>query len=308
MRRFGKNRNGSQRHRCDLCRRTFTDSATRPADGRFLPADKRVLALRMILEGNSVRSTERLTGVHRDTILAVLVETGERCEPFLSRTVHGLTVNDVQADEIWGFVACKEKTRERNGYGDEKGDAWCFVAIDRETKLVLTWHLGKREYSDAQTFSDKLRDATSGRFQLSTDGLGMYRPAVANAFGTGIDYAQLVKTYTSSNEVGTAARYSPGQVVHTHKVVLLGTPDEDRVCTSHIERQNLTMRMTLRRLTRLTNGHSKKWANHRAALALYFAYYNFCRVHATLKTTPAVAAGLTDHTWSVAELLVRIGE
>ncbi len=131
---------------------------------------------------------------------------------------------------------------------------------------------------------------------------------ISGTFGNGLDFAQLVKTYTNCNEVGTAARYSPGQVVHTRKVISSGTPDEDRVCTSHIERQNLTMRMTLRRMTRLTNGHSKKSENHRAALALYFAYYNFCRVHSTLKSTPAVAAGLTGHTWSVAELLGRIGE
>ena len=193
------------------------------------------------------------------------------------------------------------------GVRRERGDAWCFVGIDRETKLVLAWHLGKRTPAATLCFAAKLRDATSGRFQLSTDGFRPYQTAVPMVFGHGIDFAQLVKTYTRSNEEGAAARYSPGEVVTTHKVVLIGNPDDNRVCTSHAERQNLTMRMTLRRLTRLTNGHSKKWENHQAALALYFAYYNLCRVHTTLKSTPAAAAGLTDHTWSVDELLQRAG-
>lgn len=305
-RRFGRNRNGSQRYRCDACVRTYTDGATRPVDRRRLAPEKAVTALRMILEGNSVRSTERLTEVHRDTIIAVMVEAGERCESFLSRVVRGLAVCDVQADEIWGFVGCKERTRELNGYGDSMGDAWCFTAMDRETKLILAWHLDKRTPSATRDFSIKLSEATSGRFQLSTDGFRPYRTAIPEVFGNRIDFAQLVKTYGNTPEQGTAARYSPGEVVQTHTVVLLGNPDDDRVCTSHAERQNLTMRMTLRRLTRLTNGHSKKWANHRAALALYFAYYNYCRVHSTLKMTPAVAAGLADHTWSVAELLQQI--
>lgn len=306
-RRFGKNRNGSQRYRCDVCDKTFTDGATR-TDRRRLSPETTVLILRMILEGNSVRSTQRLTGVHRDTIIATMVEAGERCEPFLSRFVRNVIVSDVQADEMWGFVGCKERTRERMNHDDSKGDAWCFVGIDRETKLVLAWHLDKRTPEATKEFALKLRVATSGRFQLSTDGYRPYQTAIPLIFGNGIDFAQLVKTYTNSNEEGTAARYSPGEVVTTHKVVLIGNPDDNRVCTSHAERQNLTMRMTLRRLTRLTNGHSKKWENHRAALALYFAYYNLCRVHTTLKATPAVAAGLTDHTWSVAELLLRVGE
>ena len=305
-RKFGKNRNGSQRHRCDDCEKTFTDADTRPVDRRCLDAKKAELCLRMLLEGNSIRSTERLTDVHRDTIIATMVEAGEKCEAFLARTVRAVEAHDVQADEIWGFVGCKEKTREREGYDDSMGDAWCFVAMERETKLVLTFHVDKRTPWATTYFAAKLNDATSGRFQLSTDGFRPYRTAIPLVFGNNIDFAQIVKTYGNTPEVGTAARYSPGDVTSTSTVEISGTPDSNRVCTSHVERQNLSIRMGVRRMTRLTNAHSKKWENHKAALALWFAYYNFCRVHTTLKTTPAVAAGLTDRTWGMAELLAKI--
>jgi hypothetical protein len=181
----------------------------------------------------------------------------------------------------------------------------------------LTWHVGKRTAYDAVLFTDKLRHATAGRFQLSTDGFKPYRTAVPDSFGDTVDFAQLVKVY--SNPPEEEGRHSPGQVVDTYSVVIAGNPNEDQICTSHSERANLSIRMAIRRMTRLTNAHSKKWANHEAAFALWFAYYNFCRVHTTLtdetrtddeprrKTTPAMAAGLTDHVWSVAELLGAIG-
>jgi transposase-like protein/IS1 family transposase len=314
-RRFGRNRNGSQRYRCDTCSRTFTDEGTRPRDRRQLSPAKAILALRHLLEGSSIRSTERLVEVHRDTIMHVMVRAGRACERFLERTMRRVDVADVQADEIWGFVGCKERTRERRGYGPEVGDAWCFVALERASKLVLTWHLGKRSPDDTLEFADKLRRATHGRFQLSTDGFRPYRTAIREAFGPTVDYAQLVKVYSTPREDGPQARYSPGEVVETYAVVIIGRPDQDRICTSHAERANLTIRMTIRRMTRLTNAHSKKWANHGAAFGLYFAFYNFCRPHQTLteatwtgdgppvKTTPAMAAGLTDHVWTVAELL-----
>ncbi len=318
--RFGKNRNGSQRHRCDSCEKTFTDAGTRPVDRRCLEAKKAELCLRMLLEGNSIRSTERLTDVHRDTIIATMVDAGEKCEAFLARTVRAVEARDVQADEIWGFVGCKQKTAEREGYDDSMGDAWCFIALERETKLVLAFHVDKRTPMATTHFAAKLNDATSGRFQLSTDGFRPYRAAVPLVFGNNIDFAQIVKTYGNSPEVGTASRYSPGEVTAVHTVVIIGNPDDDRVSTSHAERQNLSIRMGVRRMTRLTNAHSKKWENHKASLALWFAYYNFCRVHTTLtdstraeeapkrKTTPAMASGLTDHVWSVAELLQKIGQ
>lgn len=318
MRRFGKNRNGSQRFRCDVCAKTFTDATTQPVDKRKLDAEKATLVLRMILEGTSVRSIERLTEVHRDTILDLMVAVGEKCESFLARTIRDVPSKLVEGDEIWGFCHCKQKTADRKGYSDEVGDVWTFVGIDRQTKLVLTFHVGKRSQADTIKFSLKLKAATTGHFQLSTDGFPSYAAVVPVVFGPSIDYAQLVKEYTNSNEEGTAARYSPGKVIRVHKRVITGNPNDGLVCTSHVERSNLSMRTSLRRMTRLTIGHSKKWRNHQAAIALWFAYYNYCRVHTTLteatreedkravKTTPAMAAGLAEKPWDVSELLNAI--
>jgi len=272
----------------------------------------------MLLEGNSIRSVERLTEVHRDTIISAMVEAGAKCERFLEERVQSINVVDVEADEIWGFVGCKERTRLYRGLGEEVGDAWCFTAIERSTKMILAWHLGKRTPDSTAWFALKLANATNGRFQLTTDGYTPYRTEIPAMFGERIDYAALVKVYGAATGNGTEVRYSPGEVIDTHSLVLLGAPEEDLICTSHAERHNLTIRMQVRRLTRLTNAHSKKWENHRAALGLFFAYYNFCRVHSTLtdntrdggqptrKTTPAMAAGLADHVWSVEELLYEI--
>jgi transposase-like protein/IS1 family transposase len=307
-RRFGFNRNGSQRYRCAECG-TFTDADTRPTDRRRLAPEKAVLRLRMLLEGVSVRSVERLTEVHRDTILHTMVEAGKNCQRFLETAIHRIHVEDVQADEIWGFVGCKERRKQQQGYGEEVGDAWCFVAIERGNKMVLAWHLGKRTPQDTAAFAAKLSDATRGRFQLSTDGYTPYRTAIPLVFGQNIDFAQLVKVYATPSQEGGQTRYSPGEVVDSYPVICMGEPDEGRICTSHAERANLTIRMTVRRMTRLTNAHSKKWDNHEAAMALYFAYYNYCRSHMTLnermgyKCSPAMAAGLASHVWTVAELL-----
>jgi IS1 family transposase len=273
----------------------------------------------MLLEGTSIRSVERLTGVNRNTLMSLLVTVGGRCQVYLYRAVRLIPVQNVQADEIWAFVGCKEKTRLRKGYGEEVGDAWCFTAIERTNKMLLAWHLGKRTPEATQEFADKLRHATRGRFQLTTDGFRPYPPAVRESFGQTVDYAQLVKVYHTPPREDAETRYSPGEVVDTYSVTCCGNPDPNKICTSHAERQNLTMRMTIRRLTRLTNAFSKKWENHEAALALYFAYYNYCRPHQTLtevtrltgptrQTTPAMAAGLTDHVWSVGELLRMMAE
>jgi transposase-like protein/IS1 family transposase len=304
-RRFGRNRNGSQRWRCDECRRTFTDEATRPTDRRRLPAHRLILCLRLLLEGTSIRSVERLTGTHRDTIVSALVDAGERCQRFLERALCGVPVTDVQADEMWGFIGCKEKVRERNNYAEYFGDAYCFTAIDRETKLLVAWHLGKRCPADTQQFADKLARATAGRFQLTTDGYTPYRAAIPAALGNRVDFAQLVKVYAVPE--GEERRYSPPQVVAAILTIRSGAPDEARICTSHVERANLSMRMTVRRLTRLTNAFSKKWENHEGALALFFAYYNFCRVHMTIRCTPVMAAGLTVEPWSLQRLLETAG-
>jgi transposase-like protein/IS1 family transposase len=314
-RRFGRDRNGYQRFQCLNCRKTFTEPHAGPIGAMRLDMEKAILALRLLLEGNSVRSIERLIGVGKKTILRLMVLAGERCERFMESFAHRLDVNDVQVDEIWAFVRCKEKTKRRKGYGEECGDAYCFTALERNTKMIIAWHVGKRSPEDTLEFADKLRSATRGRFQLTTDGFTPYRVQIPYVFGPRVDFAQLVKVYGSPAEPDS--RYSPGEIVDTKTNVITGDPDPDSICTSHVERHNRTLRMQIRRLTRLTDAHSKKWENHEAALGLFFAYYNLCRVHITLneaardegspvrKVTPAMAAGLTDHVWSVKELLER---
>lgn len=301
-RRFGKNRNGSQRFRCDACKKTFTDAATRPVDRRRLDASKMILALRMILEGNSVRSVERLMGIHRDTIIDAMVAAGRVCKTFLEKTCRHLPVVDIQADEIWGFVCCKEKTKRNRGYGEECGDAYCFTAIERGTKMIVAWHLGKRSPEDTLEFAEKLRRATVPDFQLTTDGFRPYLNAIPTVFGHRLHFATLTKVYGATDEE-SQRRYSPPRIIEVIETVQTGNPVKERICTSHIERSNLTIRMTIRRMTRLTNAHSKKWENHEAAMALFFAYYNFCRVHQTIRCTPAVKAGLAVETWSLEQLL-----
>jgi transposase-like protein/IS1 family transposase len=304
-RRFGRNRNGSQRYRCDTCRRTFTPADPLIADGRRVDAARMNLAIRMLLEGNSIRSTERLTGIYRNTIIAAVVSYGQACKAFMERTIFNTYVEDVQADEIWGFVGCKERTRERRDYPEVMGDAYCFTAIERTTKLLIAWHLGKRCPEDTRSFAEKLWHATNGRFQLTTDGFTPYLTAIPEIFGRQLDYATLVKVYGESLDEHAQRRYSPARITEVVATPRIGSPDDDRICTSHVERHNLTIRTQVRRMTRLTNAFSKKWENHEAALALFFAYYSFCRVHSAIKTTPAVKAGLAERPWSVQEMLAK---
>lgn len=220
----------------------------------------------------------------------------------MNRTIQDVPVSDVQADEIWSFIGKKEK--RRTDEDDETlGDSYCWVAIEARTKLVLTFVVGKRTGRDAIEFTRKLRRATSAtkRFQLTSDGLQAYIPAVDLNLSDRCDFAQLIKIYASPRE--GEQRYSPGEVVETIPIVISGSPNPYRICTSHIERQNLTMRMHVRRLTRLTNGFSKKFESHKAAIALHFAYYNFCKLHQTLRVTPAMETGIADRVWNIADLL-----
>ena len=206
----------------------------------------------------------------------------------------------MQCGEIGGVVDCKEK----NNFEEclDRGDAYCFVAIERYTKLILAWHLGRRTAENTELFTEKLDQATSGRFRLTTDGFAAYPDAVHYSLGTRVDFAQLVKVYTAADDPDR--RYSPASVVNAIPVPRWGDPDPQSICTSHVERKNLTMRMQLRRLTRFTNAFSKKWENLKAALVVYFAHYNFMRVHTTLRVTPGMQAGLNNHIWTWEELLV----
>jgi IS1 family transposase len=255
------------------------------------------------LEGSSIRSQERIYKIHRDTIIDNMIEAGEKCWKFIDKVVQNVHVTDVQCDEIWGYCLMKEKTRIRKHLPEDGiGDVWCFTAIERYTKLILTWHVGKRTPEDTANFADNLYHATRGRFQLTTDGYTPYRTVIPAILGGRVDFATLVKVYGESED---DRRYSCGTVTGVIATPRLGNPDEDRICTSHVERANKTLRMQIRRLTRLTDAHSKKWENHEAAMALFFAFYNFCRRHTTLKMTPAQKSGLTTETWSLERLLAE---
>jgi IS1 family transposase len=269
-----------------------------------LKPEKKLAVLAALVEGNSIRSTERMTGVHRDTILRLLVEVGERCLTILEARAQGFHCRLIQADEIWTFCWKKEqRIKPDEPYNPEIGDQYVFVALDPDSKFIPTFQVGKRDTENAHKFTGALRTCLNGngRIQLTTDGFRAYLTAVEEAFGSEVDYAQLVKTYGA--EPAGDGRYAPPHVTEVTPTVINGNPDPARICTSHVERQNLTMRMMMRRFTRLTNAFSKKLANLKAALALHFAYYNFCRVHATLRVTPAMAAGVADHVWGLEELL-----
>lgn len=270
-----------------------------------LKAEKKLAVLAALVEGNSIRSTERMTGVHRDTILRLLVEVGEHCLEILEERMRGFHSRYIEADEIWCYVFKKEgrlTAKDRTEH-PERGDQYVFVALDAESKLIPTFRVGKRDGQTALAFMEDLgrRLAENGRIQLTTDGLNAYIGAVEEVFGSEVDYAQLVKMYGA--EPAGDGRYAPPRVTETVSTTINGNPDPERVCTSYVERQNLTMRMMMRRFTRLTNAFSKKLENLKAALALHFAYYNFCRIHRTLKVTPAMEAGLTDRVWGLDDLL-----
>jgi IS1 family transposase len=286
------------------CGKTFSELRPRLLGRMTLDENKAIDCLRLLVEGNSVRSIERFTGVHRDTILSLLEVAGERCDKLMEDRVKGLSVKDVQCDEVWGFIGMKEKTKARKGVDDDSlGDAWTFTAIERYSKLILAYHLGRRTEADTIAFTEKLAHATEGSFQITTDGFKPYQHAVVMSLGAQhVDFAQLVKIYVASRE--GEARYSPAECTGAKKVPIYGNPDMSKVSTSHIERHNLSIRMQNRRMTRLTNAFSKTWKNHQAALAVYLTYYNFCRVHQTLRVTPAMEAGITNHVWTMRELLI----
>jgi transposase-like protein/IS1 family transposase len=298
--RFGRDRKGTQRYRCLSCGKTFAMEPPNPLGAMHLPLEKAVKVLELLLEGCSVNTTQRLTGVHHTTILKLLALAGEKCERVIANKVVNVPVKDIQADEIWSFVGKKQKAVQP---GDDPnfGDAYCFVAMERGSKLVLNFALGKRDQETTNAFIEGVRHAASGKFQITTDGFAPYRTAIPDTLRDRASFAQLIKVYRATPE--GERRYSPAEVVSTEVVPVMGRPDPKHICTSHIERQNLTMRMQIRRFTRLTNGFSKKWENHWAALCLWFAFYNFCRVHSRLRVTPAMEAGIADHIWSVRELL-----
>jgi IS1 family transposase len=265
-----------------------------------LPRSKQVAVVSALVEGCSIRSTERMQGVHRDTIMRLGVKIGNGCADLLNETMVGLSCERFELDEIWSFIAKKQRQVTETD-APSMGDVWTWVAIDARTKLVPSFMTGKRDAATADAFVKDLASRLNRKVQISTDGLRLYVDPIDRAFGGVVDYAQIVKEF--EGEPAGAGRYSPPRVTAVEKTPIFGQPISELVSTSYVERQNLTMRMGIRRFTRLTNAHSKKLENHGAAVALHFAHYNLCRIHSTLRCTPAMAAGVTSTVWSIDELL-----
>lgn len=270
-----------------------------------LPHAKRIQILAMLCEGSSMRSISRVTDVSINTVSKLLVEAGEAALAIHDEMVRNVKASRIQCDEIWSFCHAKQKNVATEKAAPEgAGDVWTWTAIDADTKLIVAFHVGNRSGEDAMFLIDDLRDRLANRVQLTTDGHKAYLEAVEGAFGADVDFAQLVKLYGPT--ITAPGRYSPAECIGAKKVRVEGNPDIAHVSTSYVERQNLTMRMSMRRFTRLTNGFSKKLDNHIHALVLYFVFYNFTRIHKTLRMSPAMAAGITDRLWSLDDVVAKI--
>ncbi len=275
-----------------------------------LSVERRAAVIRALIEGNSARAAARLTGTSRATVLSLVVELGELCRVYQDHRLRNLTCKRIQCDEIWSFVGAKKKSVLSGASG--AGDVWTWTAIDPDTKLMVSWLVGKRSLRSAREFVTDLSGRLANRVQITTDGLRFYRSAIEEAFGwAGADFAQLVKIFAHTPEGSEhARRYSPAVCIGAEKQWVMGDPDYDHVSTSYVERQNLTLRMGNRRFTRLTNAFSKKVENHTHSVNIHFMHYNFCRPHQTLTKahplhypqTPAMAAGIADHVWTLEEV------
>lgn len=266
----------------------------------ILSRDKQIEIIAALTEGMSIRSTERLTGVHRDTIMRLGARVGHGCARLHDYRMLGLRVGRIELDELWSFVGKKQKRVSRKNEA-VTGDQYVFTALASTSKAILSYRVGKRTGANTEAFVAYLRERVIGTPEISTDGLHYYETAIRFAFGNRVAYGQIIKSYVGEPPRDAARRYSPGIVVAVDRQVISGVPAH--ISTSYVERSNLTVRMASRRFTRLTNGFSKKLENHAAAFALFVAHYNFCRVHETTKVTPAMSLGVTDHPWSIGELL-----
>jgi IS1 family transposase len=267
-----------------------------------LSTEQRAKVVAALVEGNSIRATCRITGVAKNTVVKLLADLGEACLSYQDENLRGLHCQRIQCDEIWSFCHAKAKNVPAEHKGEFGfGDVWTWTALDADTKLVPCWHIGKRDRHDARAFIADLAERLANRVQLTTDGWKPYLNAVEDAFGSEIDYAVLDKLYGSEPE--GEKRYSPPTCIGAKRKRIMGNPNEADISTSYVEHQNLTMRMSMRRFTRLTNAFSKKLENLMHVVSLHFMYYNFARVHKRLGTTPAVAAGVSDHVWSIEEIV-----
>jgi IS1 family transposase/transposase-like protein len=290
-----------QRYRCPACKNTFSEPRQRPLGRHYIQTEKAAQIISLLTEGMSIRAVSRITGVHKTTILSLLITVGDKCRRVFDSRVRNVETRFVQADELWSFVHTKERQLGSDD-PEEWGDAYTWIALDSETKMILSYHVGKRDAESAFILARDLSDRITGRFQITTDGFKPYISAIEDCFGTAVDYAQLIKIYGRAKTQGPDW-YAPTKVLDAIPVQVSGNPKTERISTSHVERANLSVRMHLRRFTRLTNAFSKKLDNLKAAVSLYMAFYNFVRVHQTLRVTPAMQAGLTDHIWTVQELL-----
>jgi IS1 family transposase len=273
----------------------------RQAEMNILPIEKQIQIISALVEGNSVRATARMVSVEHKTVMRVLLRVGAKCERLMDERMRKLNCKVVQVDEIWTYVAKKEKRVRSTDNPEVVGDQYVFVSLDSETKLIPSFRVGKRDAANTWFFMQDLQGRLASRVQLTTDGFRPYINAVDDAFGVDVDYAMLIKTYQDAE--GRDTRYSPFQIVNALPIPVTGNPKPSLISTSHIERQNLTMRMQLRRFTRLTNAFSKKLENLKAALSLHFAWYNFCRIHSSLRVTPAMAAGIASEVWGMESLV-----
>ena len=275
----------------------------------ILKTEKKVAVISMLAEGASIRAVERITGVNQNTIMSLNRRVGDACAKIMDEKMRGLNCRNLEIDEIWGFIGAKKKNAQRAGV---YGDVWTFIGLDSDSKLIPSFLVGKRDAYHAKAFMADLASRMAMRVQVSSDALAAYPDAFERSFGADADYGQIVKTYSvtplGNASAPAAVRYSPAEVVKVERTIVSGTPDVARITTSHIEKQNHTLRMHCRRLTRLTNAFSKKFENFQAAVALNFAYYNFVKTHKAIRMTPAMAAGVENSHWTVAELVERCGE
>jgi IS1 family transposase/transposase-like protein len=301
----GFDKNGNPRKRCKLCGTSYVDRKFTALGEMRIDLDEAAKAINLLCEGMSVRAVCRLTGLNKQTVLKLIVRAGRGIAEYSERTIRGLSVAEVECDEIWGFCFCKRATQWREDKGSQVGDIYTYLAIDRNTKLILASEFGKRDPETAVFFMQKLKKAATSIGQLSTDGWAAFPGIVSLLWGNDINYGQIVKIIATKPANNAATRYSPGQIKEIRRKAIIGDPDMKRISTSFAERVNLSVRMGNRRMTRLTNAFSKKWSNHEAMMNLFLGVYNFCKVHGTLKTSPAAAAGITDRVWSIRELLEK---
>jgi IS1 family transposase len=267
-----------------------------------LAIERRAQVITALVEGNSIRGTVRMTGVCKDAVSKLVRDLGNACAEYHRMSVRNVKARRVQCDEVWAFCYAKAKNVPEEKKGTGAGDVWTWTAIDADSKLIISYLCGGRDAEWATTFMEDLASRVASRIQITTDGHRAYAEAVAGTFGFDVDYAMLIKLYGAPSDKPDT-RYSPAACIGTRTATLCGHPDPQHVSTSYVERQNLNLRMGLRRFTRLTNAFSKKFEYHCHMVAIYHAYYNFCRVHQTLRVTPAMEAGLADHIWTVEELV-----